>query len=246
MRFIEPQSVEISETTVSTQLWKTVAVVWDIHAGVYKNEQFLQKVVDAINARSDIDMIFIVWDFLYKPTQNQSIEQLLAPLDDLNRPVYAVLGNHDVGVWNETNYTLPLIQLLESFDITVLYNDIIRVDNFYLVWLGPYMSGDADSSILQSVDSQEDVVVLSHNPDATMTFPNRRADITIAWHTHCGQVRLPFIHESIRSYIIPVDWDFDCGLTQEATTRLYITPWVGEVIFPIRLLNPPTISILTL
>jgi predicted MPP superfamily phosphohydrolase len=52
---------------------------------------------------------------------------------------------------------------------------------------------------------EEKVVVLTHNPDTTLNYANNLADLTLVGHTHCGQIRIPFLHEKIKQWIIPVE-----------------------------------------
>ena len=59
------------------------------------------------------------------------------------------------------------------------------------------------------------VVVLTHNPDTVDNYTTYNADLTLVGHTHCGQIRLPRIHDRLRPYYYPVDGDFDCGLSNE-------------------------------
>ncbi len=245
-RFIEPQKIVYDEITVDLWVWTTIALISDTHLWVFKDQNFLQKVVDRINDRPEVGIVLIAGDLLYNPTYNQSLETLFAPLASLRAPVYAVLWNHDVGVPWDPFLRLPLTQALEAHGVTVMKNDIIWINNFFLVWMAPYLSNEADVSLLERVEKDETVVVLTHNPDTITNFPNDHADLTLVWHTHCGQIRIPLLYNLLRSYIVPVTGDFDCGLTQEATTRLYITPWVWEVLLPMRLLNPPTISLISI
>ncbi len=67
-----------------------------MHLGVYKDRRRLQRVVNTINRRDDIDMVLIAGDMTYHPRANQDLEELFLPLADLEMPVFAVLGNHDV------------------------------------------------------------------------------------------------------------------------------------------------------
>lgn len=243
-RFIEPNQVTIQEYNIGVWANTTVALISDIHLWVYKDQTYLQNVVTVINNREDVDMVMIAWDFLYNPISGQTIEELVAPLKDLQKPIYAVLWNHDVGVPWDPTIRLPLVRALEDNWVVILNNDIIWVNNFFLVWIWSYMAWESDTRILDQVLEDESVIVLTHNPDVVNNYPHNKVDLTLAWHTHCGQVRLPLIYNAIRTKILPVEGDFDCGLTEEDNTTLFITPWLWEVMLPIRFNNPPTISIL--
>ena len=86
------------------------------------------------------------------------------------------------------------------------------------------MAGEDQVSLLDTYDSSEQIIVLTHNPDTVSSYRNDNADVTLVGHTHCGQIRLPWVHQYVRPYTYPVVGDFDCGLVQHAYTQLYITP----------------------
>lgn len=85
------------------------------------------------------------------------------------------------------------------------------------------MGGEDDGSVLDTIPDNENVIVMMHNPDTMTKLPGGRASLAVAGHTHCGQVRLPWIHDWIRSYYYPVDGEYDCGLTVEKQGLLFIT-----------------------
>jgi predicted MPP superfamily phosphohydrolase len=90
---------------------------------------------------------------------------------------------------------------------------------------------------------EEPLIVLSHNPDVFPSLPNRVA-LTLAAHTHGGQVRLPLIG----SPIVPSSFGqrFARGLIEERGRTLFVNTGLGTSILPVRLGVPPEISVLTL
>lgn len=108
------------------------------------------------------------------------------------------------------------------------------------------MAGEDDPTVLEAVSEDDTLVVMMHNPDTMAKLPRGKVSLAVAGHTHCGQVRLPWIHELLRPYYYPVDGVYDCGLTVEPEGLLYITPGLGEVILPIRFRSIPTIDMLSL
>jgi len=244
-RFWEPQQIQVEYTTIDIWVNKRVVLIADLHLGVYKDRVYLQKVVNKINRIPQVDMVLIAGDLTNHPTASQPLEELFQPLWDLNVPVYTVLWNHDTQAPGP-DLRLPLVQALEKYGVEFLHNDIVQFDDFFLVWLGPYLSNEDRVSLLDNFHVVNNVVVLAHNPDTTLMYRNWNADLTLVWHTHCGQVRIPFIHEMLRPIIYPVTWDFDCWLSREKYTQLFITPWLGEVVLPIRFRAKPTIHVLDL
>ena len=85
--------------------------------------------------------------------------------------------------------------------------------------------------------------MLSHWPDAFASAPDRVA-LTVAAHSHCGQINLPvlgrLVHASNGSRIWP------CGLYDVGMRKLYVTGGIGVSVLPARFLQPPEIAVITL
>jgi len=246
IRWIEPQQVALRWTDLDLGVWKKVALISDLHLGVYKDRTYLQRVVNTINQQPWVDMVFIAGDLTFWPEINKkSMEELFQPLADLRVPIYMVLGNHDV------EYPWPklrseLVKALQNLWVTFLENDVIDFWSWKLVGLGDHDGGEDEVFLLNQFHAADTVIVLTHNPDTTLAYANYNADATLVGHTHCWQARLPFLHKLVAPYIIPTKGAFDCGLTQTKFTTLFITPGLGEVILPIRWFNPPTIDVINL
>lgn len=246
-RFIEPQRVVVQETRLDVWFEKNIVLISDLHLGVYKSSSFLQKVVNRINTLDDIDAVVIAWDFTNMPVDQTTtwLTQLFAPLRDIHVPVYAVLGNHDAEVPGP-DLRLELISALNINKVNFLHNDIVKLDQVYIAWLGPHMAGEDKIEILDQFVSDDNVIVLTHNPDTIIWYSQQDiADLTVVWHTHCGQVRFEFL-PALYKRAIPTVGDFDCGIYNDLYTTLYITPWLWEVALPLRFMNPPTIDVLLL
>ena len=91
--------------------------------------------------------------------------------------------------------------------------------------------------------ANEPLIVLSHSPDVFPWLPGRVA-LTLAAHTHGGQVRLP----GIGSPIVPSSFGqrFVRGEIVEGGRHLFVNTGIGTSIIPVRFGVPPEISILTL
>lgn len=236
-RFIETQIITVNETVIQSGFNGNIALIADTHLGAFKNKGFLERVVEKIN-KQNIDYVFIAGDFTYEPNKEE-LNELFSALGNINKPVYAVLGNHDVerpGQPIRNN----LVKVLKDNNLTILNNDIVVLNDFVLVGLGDAWIEEDDVKILENISTDKSVVVLTHNPDTISKYTNSNADITLTGHTHCGQIRIPFLYK----YVIPTEGNFDKGLTDERFTKLFITCGLGEVDLPMRLFNPPVIDIL--
>ncbi len=245
MRWIEPNQIAIRTTQLDLGIGTTVALVADFHLGVYKDWTFLQRVVDTINDHPEIDYVLVAGDWTFRPEIDvKAMKTLFAPIRDLRVPIIGVLGNHDV----EKPWPVlkgELIQALQSLGVVMLNNEVLNMNGWYLLWLWDHDGEDDNVFIINEYLPEEKIVVLTHNPDTTLNYASWLVDLTLVGHTHCGQIRIPFIHDRLAPRIIPVQWPFDCGLTQTKKWPVMITPWLWEVILPMRWFNPPTIDIIS-
>lgn len=235
-RFVEPNLIIVRTTDIpAAGLEKRIAVISDLHLGVYKGDSFLQRVVERINELKP-DLVLFAGDFSYHPGD---ITKLFAPFERLNAPIYAVLGNHDVErpgppVRDE------LARVLPNYGVRLLQSEIVHFADFTLVGLGDHWAGEDDVGLLKQVALDKTVILLTHNPDTTSKYRDHKADFTICGHTHGGQIRIPWLYRKV----IPTSGAFDRGLTKEPYTRLFISSGLGEIGLPLRFLNPPVIDLL--
>jgi len=71
-----------------------------------------------------------------------------------------------------------------------------------------------------------------------------RVALTLAGHSHCGQVNLPFFGRLLLAS--PGSEKWPCGLYEERGRKLYVTGGVGVSILPVRFNQPPEIVVITL
>jgi predicted MPP superfamily phosphohydrolase len=238
-RFIEPQIIITRETMINAGFNANIILIADMHLGAYKGAGFMERVVEKINNTSG-DMVLIAGDFTYWPNV-EKMDDLMAPLAKLNKPAYAVLGNHDVEKPGPP-VREAIADALEDVRVELMNNNIVQLPQFTLVGLGSNWAGEDDIGLLNRFGQSDNIVVLTHNPDTTLRYQNPLADVTLTGHTHCGQIRIPWLYKTV----IPTEGMFDKGYTREQFTRLFVTCGLGEVGLPMRLLNPPVIDVLNL
>jgi predicted MPP superfamily phosphohydrolase len=172
-------------------------------------------------------------------------EATAAVLRGLTAPlgVYAVLGNHDW--W----FDAPRVRrALEASGIPVLDDRAMRISarggDFWLAGVSDFWEGrHAVTGTLAQVSDDAPVILFTHNPDIFPTVPPRVA-ITLAGHTHGGQVCLPLIGRPL----VPSRYGqrYAIGHVVEGARHLFVTAGLGTSIVPIRFRVPPEISILDL
>ena len=116
----------------------------------------------------------------------------------------------------------------------------IRGKQIRLIGIGSLWSYNSKTEILNEISEEENTIVLMHNPDSTLEFPNTFADLAVAGHTHGGQIRIPFIYKNA----IPTRANFDSGWYDIFGMQLFITTGTGEVGLPMRLFVPPSIDLI--
>ena len=249
--WIEPRSLVVTRLSLPLPgLAREVrlVVMADLQpAGPFESLESIAAIVDRMNAEEG-DLVLLLGD--YVSTRRLStgfidphdtvpiLGRLEAPLG-----VYAVLGNHDW--WRDGP---EMRRLLTDQGITVLENASERVEtgtqSLWIAGLSDPVTQAYDlGATLAQVGTDAPVLLLTHTPDV---FPDVPAEVglTLAGHTHGGQVDLPFLGRPI----VPSRFGerFAYGLIEEAGRRLYVTSGIGTAIIPVRFRVPPEIVVLTL
>jgi predicted MPP superfamily phosphohydrolase len=154
-----------------------------------------------------------------------------------------VLGNHDW--WLDAERVRAAF---ENAGIPMLDNTALHIEaphcNFWLLGIGDYWEGKPDiEGALSVVDNADPIVAFTHNPDVFPSVPPRIA-LTIAGHTHGGQVYVPMLGRPI----VPSQYGerYAIGHVVENGRHLFVASGVGTSIIPVRFLVPPEISIVEL
>lgn len=252
-RFVEPHILTVREETIllpgasETSPSIRIALFGDPHIGMFPNAMPVARIVERINAQN-VDAVFLAGDLTYHPVP-KDIPENFAALANLDAPLFAVLGNHDVGFPGE-NLTEPLMRALQAADARVVHNRALEVE---IAGNPVIVSGASDLwerrqdfDFSASLPEDVPVLLLTHNPDTALTVPDGFSyDLMLAGHTHGGQVRIPGIYQ----HILPVRGPFDRGLhnfpTPSGDRLVYVTTGTGMTGVPMRFLMPPRIDVLT-
>jgi hypothetical protein len=87
-------------------------------------------------------------------------------------------------------------------------------------------------------------VLLSHNPDVFPAAAAQGYDLTVAGHTHGGQVDVEILHEHLN--VARYFTSYVQGLYQEGNSSIYVSNGIGTIGVPVRLGAPPEVSLLHL
>lgn len=208
-------------------------LISDIHvAGPDMPPDRLARIVGQINALKP-DLVLIAGDFVSDKrvaTRRYDFKQAVSPLAGL-RPTLgtiAVLGNHDH--WRnpvEANTELAAV------GIRVLNNEAVRAGPLVVGGLDDDFTGHADlgKTIRAMWQLRGSKILLSHSPDPFPEVPDG-VGLTVAGHTHCGQIRLPVF--GAISYMSRYGDRYACGLIREGKKTLIVGSGVGTSLLPLR------------
>jgi predicted MPP superfamily phosphohydrolase len=184
----------------------TITVIADIHAGgPNMGIARVREVVDtAISLKSDLVVIlgdyFATHRFITEHVPHAAWAAELARLQ-ARYGVYAILGNHDW--WHDPQ---GVRAALRQFKIPELKNDAVllgdRGSRFWLAGVDDQLAhyvghktfrGEDDlPGTMAKIKTDDPVILLVHEPDIFPDVPARVA-LTLAGHTHGGQIRLPYV-----------------------------------------------------
>ncbi len=249
----EPGRLVLNETALTVPDWPEgeetrVAVIADLHVGSPRNgRENLGRVVRRVNETLP-DLVLIAGDLTIDNVVGGrfvSPEDIAEDLAALNARygVFAVLGNHDNWLSAER-----VEAALAGVGITVLENRAIRVpvrgNGIWIAGVSDYWTGHPSiEDALSGVDPDEPVLLFTHNPDLFPEVPSR-VSVTVAGHTHGGQVIIPFVGPGNT----PSRFGdrYAAGHVVEDGRHLFVTTGIGTSRLGVRFLVPPEVVSLKL
>lgn len=217
----------------------------DIHSGIYMTQRQIEEIFEISNSLNP-QLVTLTGDLVDTvPSEIPAIYNTL-PMLKSEYGVFSCLGNHDhyasghrvtdavrqrdVAMLNNSNQTL---------DINGEKLEIIGVDDAG--------SGNRNHArieeALDGTDPDHFKMLLSHRPEL---FNDKRAanvDLTLAGHTHGGQIGGNFFGVPI--YPVQLFHEYSKGLFKRGNQKLYVNVGVGMVGVPIRIVRPE-ITLITL
>lgn len=194
------------------------------------------------------------------------VSKMLSPVVHAGIQVYAVLGNHDYAMETRDSLKLPwvaeiLSANLKKIGVQVLHNENVALKRsgvteiepsppLYLVGIGPHYPNEVNvQKAFSGLSETAPRIVLMHNPQPFETIPAGRAPLTLAGHTHGGQIRIPFLASWTWLSIVSDHEVFADGWIREfgrAGNRLYVNRGIGFSILPVRFNCRPELTYFTL
>jgi predicted MPP superfamily phosphohydrolase len=228
-----------------------IAQLSDIHVGPFMSEDEIRKYVNIANSLK-VDMValtgdFVTWDGATGPAVVNALSGLKAPFG-----VYGCLGNHDS--WADAEDSLSAlfhecgIQMLRQANLPIRSGS----DSFNLMGIdfansramsvgGGHMESTRLDGIERLMATDTANILLSHNPE---TFPRAAElgiDLSMAGHTHGGQLALEFISPELAPTRIVTP--YVAGWFERPGGQLYVNRGIGTIAAPMRVGAPPEITV---
>ena len=249
--------LDVTRYRIAPRAWPAgldlrVAIIADIHAcEPWMPASRIRHIAEVANSLKP-DLVVLLGDFNgghrmvtgpVTPQQwGEALSVLEAPLG-----VHAILGNHD---WwfRQADIRLALAQAR----IPVMENKAVLLDSggarFWLAGIGDQLAFPLGRGRFRGVDdlpgtlaqvtTDDPVVLMVHEPDIFVQIPDR-VSLTLAGHTHGGQMRLPGVWPAF----VPSQYGarFAYGHINEGGRDLIVSGGLGTSIVPLRVGVPPEI-----
>lgn len=236
-RFIEPNLLFVERHPVKAPFDAKVALIADVHVGIYSTPAQLQRLVERLNSL-DLDEIWVAGDWSNRPPLD--MKKAFAPLKQLRHPVFSVPGNHDAQRPGPPVQG-SLREVLQSLGVEYLENRIVEREHYSLLGLGSAWAFEAHYALVSRAASNKPLIVLAHNPDVANFLP-KPAFLTVAGHTHGGQVDLPWITRRVLNNVTMAG--VDEGWYKTPAGMMFVTRGIGMVGLPVRFGNVPVIDVI--
>lgn len=226
----------------------------DIHISAFMSAEEIRRYVAIANQlKADLVVLtgdFVTWEAAMEGAVVQALSGLKAPFG-----IFGCLGNHE----NLTETQDSITRLFAAERIHILRQEhmpvqigheslnLIGVD-FQSLFGGRFDPLWPPQAYLQGVERllMPDTanILLSHNPNTFDRAAEMGIDLSLAGHTHGGQVTLEFIHPSLSPARLVTP--YVRGWFQKRDAQLYVNRGIGTLGVPARFGSPPEITIFEL
>lgn len=246
---IKIKTLEIASKDIPEEFdGKTIIFAADFQLDTYArfNKEQSDRIINLINEQEK-DLIILGGDYT---NWTGKIPRFYKEMEKLKKPeygIYAVLGNHD---YNSAPKNIENLKRL-GYKVLINENDKITINNrsIYISAVDDLLKGKPDAEkTLEGMKKEDFNIYITHNPDyfEDMTEEQKnRSDITLAGHTHGGQITLFGL---ILLAEIKHPWKYGYGLKEYDGHKIYTTSGVGGSAFElfIRFFAQPEIVVLKL
>ena len=228
-----------------------IAQLSDIHIGPFMAATDVRKYV-AITNELKPDLVALTGDFItWDPTTQEAVVRELARL---KAPfgIFGCLGNHEL--WSHTQASITRMFAAHGIKMLRQERAPVRLDGEALNLIGVdfqtrrRMGPPGAGVVGQYLEGVEQLVMpnttnilFTHNPNAFDRAAELGIDLSLAGHTHGGQITLEFISPALSPsrLITP----YGRGLFHKGDAQLYVNRGIGTIFVPVRFGAPPEITL---
>jgi predicted MPP superfamily phosphohydrolase len=249
-RFAQAQPHALRHLSIAIPGWPAralrIAFLSDFHVGSHTGDVARLAAIVAEAAAQQPELVLYGGDFVNMQllgggrvpprTIGATLGRLTAPLG-----CFAVLGNHDYVYGAQ-----EVAQALQAHGITVLSDARVTLRHagreIDLVGLHDARQvRRAGIALLAALSPERPTIVLAHDPFWFVHVP-RGPTLTLAGHTHGGQIRFPVVGALRNASRAPLRWSH--GHIVEDGRHLYVTGGIGTSGVPLRVGIPPEYAVL--
>ncbi len=234
IKFYKIENIKLCSKKINSDI--KIVQISDFHSSKYVDIEKL--ILDIKNYKPDL--IFLTGDIIDRRTTDYNIvNKFINSLSTLDIPIYFIFGNHEL----KNRYKTKFIEILESYNINILENEIEFIYRFNIEIAGIKfgLTNEEYDNLVNKFSNDRYNILLSHSPKYPVNYHSNREDLILSGHTHGGQVRLPLIGAVVSSGegLFP---KYDKGLFELKDSILYIDSGLGTTALPIRFLCKSQIS----
>ena len=264
-------SLAASSSKYITPQAAKIAVLSDIHVGIFSNPHQLARLVKCLN-RLDVDAVLILGDWLYQAT---TLDAQLSPFKTLNKPCYTVLSDADTqqviddAQNSEPASNMQLKHILPTFGIQLLPEQGLYIAGINIIGIHNGSTMDLPRVIEQQRSAGQPLVIATHDIKQLEANPRTLSDanndtLVIAGQTHGGQVNIPILTPLMVRAL--TGNKLAAGLRRPDTAKqsdtypkafneddkpskryqVWVNTGIGMTGLPFRFNCPPTIDVLTI
>jgi hypothetical protein len=221
-----------------------IAQISDIHLSPFLSEKEFARAIDMANEAKP-HLTLVTGDLISRP--GDPLDACLRQLARLRADagVLGCMGNHEMYCGNE-DYIAEQGRRI-GIDFLRRRSRMLRFGNTDINFAGvdyqkfkdPYLVG-AEQMVAPGILN----VLLSHNPDVFKVAEEQGYDVTIAGHTHGGQVNVEILRQdlNVARYFTP----YVRGLYRHGNAVIYVSSGIGTIGVPVRIGAPAEVAVLRL
>jgi len=220
----------------------TIVQVSDVHAGPFMPAQRMRAIRELV-ARIPADLVVFTGDQMDR--RSTDADRFVRGFSGIGAPlgVYGILGNHD-------HYIDPKlsVEALKKIGVRTLVNEaaVLERDGQRLVLVGvqdiSVRDGRASDFAIIARYPGAFRICLCHQPRAWQRALTAGAHLTLAGHTHGGQIAFP----SRNVNVARIQTRYIAGPYRRDDQWLYVSRGIGVGAVPVRVGSPPEIDVITL